>query len=219
MKRSDDRHQLNRPYNCWMVSAPILLSALFVLLSIAVDRNLLVSVDESAGFWVHRHMTPARTALMFVWTDLAAAWFVAPFTFIIGCFLGFRGAGYWVERLAWTVPGCMLSIEIVKHVFQRDRPIVPHPLLDLATFSFPSGHAASAMVFYSFLAIMICSQLKNRIWHAIAWSVAAVIIAGVGFSRMYLGVHYVTDVAGGFLMGLIWLSLAPLLVKTGRREL
>jgi len=197
---------------------PISLLASFVATSILVDRNCLAPLDEAVGLWVERHITPYRTAVMFAWTDLAATWFVLAVTTFTGVFLALTGWGYWTKRLAWTVVGCTLSIEIVKRVFQRGRPTAPHPLLELATYSFPSGHTASATALYSFLAILICSFIPSRVWRVLVWTAAVCIIGGVAFSRVYLGAHYLSDVAGGLIMGLVWLSLAPQFVRKGARE-
>ena len=192
---------------------PILFFVALVCLSIAVDRNLLAWLDQAAGFWVEHQITASRTTLMFAITDLAAAIWILATTLFLGIALGIRRQGYWVRRLALTVPTCMLSVELVKWLFQRARPIIPNPLLELENYSFPSGHAASAMALYGFVAILICSIVKRTAWRVFVGSVAVSLIVGVAFSRVYLGVHYVTDVIGGVLLGLAWLTLAGIIIK------
>jgi membrane-associated phospholipid phosphatase len=193
---------------------PIFLFLLLVFITITVELNALKSIDEVIGFWIQRSITPTRTAVMLVWTNLGATWFVLLFTVVLGIVLAFRRLNYWLRRLVWSVPACMLSVEAIKYGFQRPRPVVPHPILQLATYSFPSGHTASATVLYGFLAILMCSFIQKWTSQVLIWSAAVALIVGVAFSRIYLGVHYVTDVTAGFILGLAWLSLSARLTQS-----
>ena len=187
---------------------PTFLFLVLAFITITVELNALKTLDQAAGFWVQRHITPMRTTVLLRWTSLGATWLVLPVTFIVGVLLALNRRTFWLRRLIWSVPVCMLSVEIFKRLFQRPRPIVPHPLLQLATYSFPSGHTAAATVFYGFLAILICSRTRRSVYQALVWTTAVAVIAGVAFSRLYLGVHYLTDIAGGLILGLTWLSLS-----------
>jgi membrane-associated phospholipid phosphatase len=189
-----------------------LLILLFAFITITVELNALKSIDEAAGVWVQRHITPLRTEVLLKWTSLGSSWLVLLVTVVVGTFLAFRRRTVWF-RWIWSVPACVLSVEIAKRLFQRPRPVVPHPILQLATYSFPSGHAAAATVLYCFLAILICSFTHRPIWRVFAWFTAVAAIGSVAFSRLYLGVHYLTDVAGGIIFGLVWLSLFARLAK------
>jgi membrane-associated phospholipid phosphatase len=197
------------------ISPAVWFFALFGLLSLTVEYNISAATDQAAGFWMQRHISPSRTAVMSIWTDFGSTWFVLPATLLLGILLARAGMSYWVKRLAWTVPGCMLSVEIVKHFFQRPRPAVPHPILELATYSFPSGHTAAATALYGFLAIFICSRIGKKGLRGLVWCAAVLMIAGVAVSRAYLGVHYVTDVTAGLIMGLAWLSLGRAVCSVG----
>jgi undecaprenyl-diphosphatase len=192
---------------------PLSLFLLLIFITITVELNVLKSIDEVMGFWIQRHITPPRTAVMLAWTNLGSTWLVLLFAVVVGIVLAFRRWNYWLRRLVWSVPACMLSVEVVKHLFQRPRPIVSHPLLELATYSFPSGHAASATVLYGFLAILICSFTQKTICQTLIWSAAVALIASVAFTRIYLGVHYLTDVAGGVILGAAWLSVSRVIVS------
>ena len=122
----------------------------------------------------------------------------------------------WIYLL--TVLGGGLSDLILKEIFARKRPsIVPH-LVDAENFSFPSGHAAMSVVIYISLAfILIYSQINVKLKLYII-STACFLALLVGFSRIYLGVHYPTDVLAGWSLGIFWVSLGWLLIQTYEKE-
>lgn len=112
---------------------------------------------------------------------------------------------FWIVAPMWmTCVGAVASTSIGKFVIGRHRP--PNELDIIAmTPSFPSGHATAAMAVYGFLAYAIARHLPRRRdrFEIAYWT--GVLIALIGCSRVYLGVHYLTDVIGGFLVGGFWL--------------
>ncbi|PJE76052.1 phosphatase PAP2 family protein [Candidatus Uhrbacteria bacterium CG10_big_fil_rev_8_21_14_0_10_48_11] len=105
---------------------------------------------------------------------------------------------------------------VLKHIFARPRPLFS-PLTIENTYSFPSGHSLSALVFYGLLALFVYWYTTNhqrRVWAAV---IASLIILAIGFSRVYLGVHWLSDVIGGYLIGgwllVLLASLRPYFVK------
>jgi undecaprenyl-diphosphatase len=72
--------------------------------------------------------------------------------------------------------------------------------------SFPSGHAFASLCFFGALALIITSQTKNRRLNITVWIIAVCLILIIGSSRIYLGVHYPSDIIAGYLAGFIWLS-------------
>jgi undecaprenyl-diphosphatase len=73
-----------------------------------------------------------------------------------------------------------------------------------ASYSFPSGHSLAAFCFYGALAALLTARLRSRWLSALVWASAVVIIVAVGFSRLYLGVHYLSDIVGGYATGFVW---------------
>jgi undecaprenyl-diphosphatase len=116
------------------------------------------------------------------------------------------------------VLGGSVSDLVLKEIFARQRPtIVPH-LVDAENFSFPSGHAAMSVVIYVSLAlIMTYSQINMKLKLYII-SAACFLALLVGFSRIYLGVHYPTDVLAGWLLGMFWVLLGWLLIQPNEME-
>jgi undecaprenyl-diphosphatase len=103
-----------------------------------------------------------------------------------------------------------LSNIVLKKVINRARPSLEH-LVSVNTLSYPSGHAMSAMAFYGFL-IYLCIRYRMARWlRYLLVSVLVLLILSIGISRIYLGVHYPTDVAAGFIGGLIWVAFCTVL--------
>jgi undecaprenyl-diphosphatase len=92
-------------------------------------------------------------------------------------------------------------------VFHRPRPHFDDPILTLTSYSFPSGHSMMATVLYGVLAAYLVANTSDWRLRALVILLAGLLIALVGFSRMYLGAHYLSDVLGAMAEGLAWLSL------------
>jgi undecaprenyl-diphosphatase len=111
------------------------------------------------------------------------------------------------------VIGVVISLTL-KAVFQRARPALA-PLVGAAGYSFPSGHSMNAMVFYSAIAYLALRYATQRPASLLVVVLSAVVVLAVGFSRVYLGVHYPADVLAGYAVGACWLA-AALLVSRSR---
>ena len=102
--------------------------------------------------------------------------------------------------------GAVILIGVLKLYFHRARPDVSWALAEEHSFSFPSGHSIVAVVLYGSL-VYLGFPLLRQMWQRVVVSVVAVgMIAGIGLSRIYLGVHYPSDVAAGYLVGCAWLT-------------
>jgi len=114
-------------------------------------------------------------------------------------------------RTAMVVAAASISGEIVnfalKHVFMRPRPdVVPH-LREVASSSFPSGHAMESAIVYLTLGVMLMRIAERRITKIYCLGVAVFVTLLTGISRVYLGVHYPSDVLGGWIFGFLWASI------------
>lgn len=113
------------------------------------------------------------------------------------------------HRGAWSI----LLNALVKEAMHRPRPHFSDLLLTLTTYSFPSGHSASATLFYGFLATYVIVRLRAWRSRLMVGFIALSAVILVGLSRIYLRVHYLSDVLGGMSEGVAWLALC--LTATG----
>lgn len=123
-------------------------------------------------------------------------------------------AAGWIVALA----GNAILNPLLKHVFERARPLHELATTPVAGYSFPSGHTSGAMVAYGMLLYLAIRLLPMR-WHAAAAMAAAALVLTIACSRVFLRVHFATDVAAGLLSGLSWLGVcvASLQFATHRR--
>ena len=101
---------------------------------------------------------------------------------------------------------------ILKHIIQRDRPNI-HRLIKETGYSFPSGHAMMSMAFYGMLIFLIFKYVKNPVKKWVLIILLTIILLTIGITRIYLGVHYPSDVIGGFLVSFAYLLILTEIFK------
>ena len=109
--------------------------------------------------------------------------------------------------IAINLAGVGLINHILKEIIQRPRPPIELRMVEESSFSFPSGHAMASMAFYGLIMYYIYKYVKNKTVKNIICIILSVLIFLVGVSRIYLGVHYVSDVFAGFLLSMVYLVL------------
>ena len=108
--------------------------------------------------------------------------------------------------------GGVLLMLLLKQIFNRPRPLIP--LLEpVKGLSFPSGHAFMSMSFYGLLIFLVWENVSSRFWKWVFTILLIIFILLIGFSRIYLSLHYLSDVVAGFSAGIIWLSLSIWVVR------
>jgi undecaprenyl-diphosphatase len=156
--------------------------------------------DEPILRYVHRHATPGRDAVMKFITAIGYSWGVVPMAFIIFfVLLAVRRRG---NALFWAmaVGGAGVMNQAAKLLFRRDRPDLWLSPAPEPTYSFPSGHAMGSMALVAALAVLAWPT-RGRWWAII---LGAAFTLSVGFSRVYLGVHFPSDVVAGWSASLAW---------------
>lgn len=190
----------------------LVLSVLFTvafarLLDLVKDSGSDVTpFDKDILYWMRAHRAPALTqvAIFFAHTGSPPV--------IVGIAAGAALLGLvWrkVRGAAWTLPiaviGSGLIIQGVKLIVKRPRPSFFAPLLHEAGFSFPSGHSLIAMVVYGLLGYFVLHLFKNRAARLLVRIVTVLVVFLIGVSRIYIGVHFPTDVLAGWTAGVPWL--------------
>ena len=120
--------------------------------------------------------------------------------------------------LVCVIPFGMVLPPLLKIVFVRHRPYFVDPILIFQDYSFPSGHALAATLLYGLFAVFTVLAFDTWLPRALAILGASVMILLIGFSRLYLGAHYLSDVLGGVAAGVAWLALSLTVVDTLRRN-
>ena len=175
-------------------------------------------LDLQLAHWLHARATPGVTQLLLVFTHWNSVAGVLAMSAILGYALLRRRLDYWLLALVCTVPGGMAMNFLMKLVFERARPVFEQPLVTLHTYSFPSGHASGATLFYGFLACLLVRHVTSNGKRFGIGASAALMVAAVCFSRVYLGAHYLTDVLAGVAEGLAWLAICITAVSSLRRR-
>jgi undecaprenyl-diphosphatase len=125
------------------------------------------------------------------------------------------------RRLVWfllvTPLGGGIVDTLVKAAVHRPRPVVDHPVATALGKSFPSGHAMSSLVTYGALVLVFLPVVPRAARHAVL-AVATLLVVAIGTSRLLLGVHFLSDVVGGWVLGLAWLVGAVAAFETWRRD-
>jgi membrane-associated phospholipid phosphatase len=109
--------------------------------------------------------------------------------------------------VALSVGGGLLLNLLLKQAYARARPHFDDPILTLTSYSFPSGHTAGATVFYGVLAAFLVSRTYQRSTRVAIIACAVLAVVLVGFSRVYLGAHFVSDVTAAAASSAAWLTL------------
>lgn len=177
------------------------------------DKNL--SFDEKVFDLIKPWVTTTLTTFMQVITFIGSQNFLLPANIILICYYIFLKPNKTTAlKIATISISSVVVMFSIKLFLQRERPLVPL-IAKVHGYSFPSGHTFTSVTFYGIIAYIIHKNVKNIYlrWLAIGSLVALVIL--VGISRVYLKLHYASDVIAGFCLGLIWLLLAKwFLLKT-----
>jgi membrane-associated phospholipid phosphatase len=149
-------------------------------------------------------------------TRLGDVWFCIFAASLICLFLYVSKQKRFVPELFLNSIGSALTVWIMKIIFAIPRPVDPIALMTLDSFSFPSGHAAAAATLYGFLLWMMLGTGKTDTMRVFFAGIFFALIILVGFSRLYLGVHYVSDVVAGYIVGFTWVAIGIIIAKHPR---
>lgn len=171
--------------------------------------NPLSGADHGLATWFHERLTPVFVTVLRGFTEFGSAEWIGIVLFALVIFLAWKRSWPSLVTLVITVPGGMLLNEYIKVLVHRHRPFVDGPFVDWSGYSFASGHTIGATLLYGQLLLIILPMLKesNRHWRLPCIFSAISLVILVGFSRIALGAHFLTDVLAAIVFGAIWLSL------------
>jgi undecaprenyl-diphosphatase len=183
-----------------------------------VEGDTITLIDVQLAHWFRERASTGFTHIMLFithWNGILGSSIMGA---LLALWFWHRKAHYWLTVVLVAVPGGMLLNVALKHVFRRARPTLEDPLLTLSTYSFPSGHTAAATVFYGLLACYLVRLVRGWPARAAVMAACVLMVMLVALSRMYLGVHYLSDVLAAAAEGAAWLATCITAVSTLQRR-
>lgn len=180
----------------------------FGYIASAIGNESIASFDTAVIAFVQGLETPWLTSIMKVFTWIGSGYVVASIAligFIVLYFvLHYRQQAF---LLIVVIAGSVIFNSVLKNYFKRERPEI-HRILDANGFSFPSGHSMMAFALYAILAYIAWRNVRTMTSRVVLLLFTAFMIIIIGASRIYLGVHYPSDIVGGFAVSALWVTIA-----------
>ena len=191
----------------------LFLLIIFILISILVSSHDNLYFDTIINNFI-RHTTTIKTYIFKIITFFCSSYFIIPLCILLIVLLKDKKNKFYVAtNLIISSVVCNL---IIKNIVRRDRPL--DMIVNERGFSFPSGHSFVSITFYGFLIYLVYNSKYKSETKFILISLLLVLILMIGISRIYLGVHYPSDVIGGFVGGLAYLLIFIEIIKGVKYE-
>jgi membrane-associated phospholipid phosphatase len=196
------------------VTSPLILPQNSVIRAMV---NPLSGPDHEIATWFHTHLTDPFVTVVRAVTEFGSSEWIATVLFFLVMFFIWKRWWPSLVTLIVAVPGGMLLNELLKIIVQRPRPLLAGPFVDWSGYSFASGHTIGATLLYGQLLLFILPVVTARHWRALTIFSAVLLVALVGFSRIALGAHFLTDVLAAIIFGVLWLAFCLVAGKPLRR--
>jgi membrane-associated phospholipid phosphatase len=172
-----------------------------------INAKEFIVLDSFAArlLFVYRNNLVAES--LYIVTRLCSTGTVAFIGSILVVFLIFKKYTNQATAIVVSLIGSGLTIYLSKRVFEIDRPH-QFAFYTESSFSFPSGHTTIAVAFYGLVCYLLIRQIRSYKIRALIFSIGMFFILTIGFSRLYLCVHYLSDIIAGYLIGSLWMLLS-----------
>ncbi|WP_270370069.1 phosphatase PAP2 family protein [Aerococcus urinaeequi] len=194
-----------------MASVITAIPFILICLTAMIDVDFLTVIDQNIGQHLYQWGPAPFTTFVQSFTLIGNAQGIIPLTMIIA------GIFYYISQkwqvFLWIVFTILVGVgpvvNLIKHIIQRTRPSYVTHLVDQGGYSFPSGHATGAILAWGTLAFLIWYYFKDKYPKMMPYLIAFTIfmVVAISASRLYLGVHYLSDIIAGWSLGAVWLSL------------
>jgi membrane-associated phospholipid phosphatase len=183
-----------------------------------LSNGSLPAVDHQVATWFHQRLNQPFASILEAMSEPGSAeWIGAVLLFAVG-FLVWKRRWHGLVTLVLTVPCGMLFNELIKVLVHRQRPFLAGPFVDWSGYSFASGHTIGATLLYGQLVVYALPRLKALHWRVLTVLAAVLLVLTVGFSRIALGAHYLTDVLAAMVIGTLWITLCSNTAETIRKR-
>ena len=207
MKKNAHKHiSANKSWIVYVLVFVML--TVFGLLAFHVKSGRTFLIDDEAFAFTFAMRHKYVTLLMEGITFLGSSYFLVPANIILICWLMFWKKNRLLS-IQWAITsiGALFLMYFFKGLYERPRPLDPY--LEAATgFSFPSGHTLNGLVFFGLLIFILWEFAKGKYPKILGTILLSIVILGIGLSRIYLRVHYASDVLGGLALGGAWLTIS-----------
>lgn len=170
---------------------------------------LITQVDQSINSKMIFLTNPQLTKVMIVTTNIISPPVLLILSIVISIILVYKKRRHNTILLLITMVTGSLLVSLIKIAIKRTRP--ENALIEVSGYSFPSGHAVIATLFFSLLLYLFKNDIKNTISKYCFITVNLLLVLVVGFSRIYLHVHWFSDVVIGYIIGLLWIVLSVII--------
>jgi undecaprenyl-diphosphatase len=183
-----------------------------LVIFIFVTRRIFVlhrtGFDNRIFNYLSQHVNEQNNDIILFFTFLGSHQFLIPANLtLIGYFLLIRKHKWHSIKIPAIAISSLVLMFVLKRLFNRPRPDIPL-LYEAKGLSFPSGHALMSVTFYGLLIYIVFKTYRDKDWKWIIISLLILLILIIGFTRVYLRVHYTTDVIAGYCIGFLWLVFA-----------
>lgn len=210
----------HRPHRNSLILLEIIGGLFLSILSFVVFLNITkkvlekdgINIDNTVSNFVYSLRTPVMTSIMKAISFLGGEFIIAASAIIV-VFLVWKRLNKEAQLFSFIILIGYILTGSLKYILKIPRPNID-PVYILKSYSFPSGHAMNSFIFYSFLSYLMFHFTGNKKISLLFSIVAMTLVFLIGVSRVYLGVHFPTDVIAGFLAGFWWFITAVLIHKT-----
>jgi membrane-associated phospholipid phosphatase len=192
-----------RKQGAWLIGYLLILSIIAWLCTEVWEKEAF-SLDRYLLLWIHQLANPQLDSIMLFFTALGDPPTVISIFVMTIAWLGMKRR--YTDGIRFTI-ACMGGVvinQVMKLFFAKPRPELWMRLITETSFSFPSGHAVGSMIVYGFFGYTVATEFQQ--YRKYVYTIASILVMTIGFSRLYLGVHYPTDIIAGYGVGFLWLT-------------
>ena len=176
---------------------------LFTIITYAIFNNKINTIDQNIHSYILNLRNDNLTSILITITNISSAYALIVLSILLLLIMKKKKLPLLISL---NLIISFISNQIAKQIFTRPRPIGIN-LIEETGYSYPSGHAMISMAYFGFISYLIYKYVKNKLIKTILISSIFILIILIGFSRIYLGVHYLSDIIGGFLLSIAYLMI------------